>query len=97
MSTSRACPACNTPLPEEARFCLQCGVETPVTLSGAGGSPDPEGQAERLSEALAGRYSILHVLGRGGMATVYTAEDQRHHRQVALKVLRPNVATALGP
>ena len=51
----------------------------------------------RLTAALDGRYSIERELGAGGMATVYLAEDVRHHRKVALKVLRPDLAATLGP
>jgi Tol biopolymer transport system component/tRNA A-37 threonylcarbamoyl transferase component Bud32 len=51
---------------------------------------------ERLREALAGRYSLERELGQGGMATVYLAEDVKHHRKVALKVLRPELSAALG-
>jgi eukaryotic-like serine/threonine-protein kinase len=51
---------------------------------------------EALSAALGDRYTIDRVLGRGGMATVYVAEDLRHKRQVAIKVLRPDVAAAIG-
>jgi eukaryotic-like serine/threonine-protein kinase len=50
----------------------------------------------RLSEALADRYALDRELGQGGMATVYLAEDLRHHRKVALKVLRPELAAVLG-
>ena len=51
---------------------------------------------ERLTAALADRYRIIRELGQGGMATVYLAEDLKHHRQVAIKVLRPELAAALG-
>ena len=50
----------------------------------------------RLDEALEGRYVIERELGEGGMATVYLAEDVRHRRKVALKVLRPDLAATLG-
>ncbi len=52
---------------------------------------------ERLRAALADRYAIERELGAGGMATVYLAEDVKHHRKVAVKVLRPDLAAALGP
>jgi len=54
-------------------------------------------QRDRLTAALAGRYVIERELGSGGMATVYLAHDVKHHREVALKVLRPELAAALGP
>src|SRR5438094_7842309 len=50
----------------------------------------------RLQSALANRYTIDRELGRGGMATVYLARDLKHDRRVALKVLHPELAAALG-
>ncbi len=50
----------------------------------------------RLSAALADRYRIERHLGEGGMATVYLAEDLKHKRRVAIKVLRPDLAAVLG-
>ncbi len=50
-----------------------------------------------LKDALRTRYAVQREVGRGGMATVYLAEDLKHHRLVALKVLRPELAAALGP
>ncbi len=57
---------------------------------------EPEGM-DRLTSALADRYRIERELGRGGMATVYLAEDRKHHRPLAIKVLQPELAAALGP
>jgi Tol biopolymer transport system component len=51
---------------------------------------------ERLSTAFADRYRIERRLGEGGMATVYLAEDLKHDRKVALKVLRPELGAVLG-
>jgi serine/threonine-protein kinase len=52
--------------------------------------------ASRLAAALEGRYTVERELGQGGMATVYLAHDVRHDRQVAIKVLHPELAAALG-
>ena len=49
-----------------------------------------------LRAALSDRYAIERELGSGGMATVYLAQDLKHHRKVALKVLRPEVGATLG-
>jgi serine/threonine protein kinase len=46
--------------------------------------------------ALADRYTVERELGRGGMATVYLAEEKKHARKVAIKVLRPELAASLG-
>jgi tetratricopeptide (TPR) repeat protein/tRNA A-37 threonylcarbamoyl transferase component Bud32 len=53
--------------------------------------------AAAIAAALAGRYRIERELGQGGMATVYLAEDLKHRRRVAVKVLRPDLAQSLGP
>jgi serine/threonine protein kinase/Tfp pilus assembly protein PilF len=54
-------------------------------------------QLGRLGTALAGRYAIEREIGRGGMATVYLAQDLKHRRKVAIKVLRPELGSLLGP
>ena len=53
--------------------------------------------AARLESTLDERYLIERELGAGGMATVYLAEDVRHHRKVAIKVLHPELSAVLGP
>ena len=50
----------------------------------------------RLNAALEGRYAIERELGEGGMATVYMADDLKHERKVALKVLKPELAAVVG-
>ena len=55
--------------------------------------PDP---ITRLNTALEGRYAIERELGEGGMATVYLADDLKHARKVALKVLKPELAAVVG-
>jgi serine/threonine-protein kinase len=51
----------------------------------------------RLNRTLAGRYALEREIGRGGMATVHLARDLKHDRLVAIKVLHPELAAALGP
>jgi serine/threonine-protein kinase len=58
---------------------------------------NPADMIAELNAALAGRYRIDIELGRGGMATVYRATDARHRRQVAVKVLHPELAVAIPP
>ena len=53
-------------------------------------------QTDRLTAALADRYRLERELGQGGMATVYLAEDVKHRRKVALKVLRPELSAVIG-
>ena len=97
-TAARACPACRTPLPEEALFCLHCGTATPTEP----GVPPrtmatDASEIARVRRGLAGRgYAVERVLGEGGMATVYLATDQKHRRQVAVKVMRPDLAATLG-
>src|SRR4029078_10348616 len=51
---------------------------------------------EQLNTALAGRYAVEREIGAGGMATVYLARDLKHDRQVALKLLNPELGAVLG-
>ena len=53
-------------------------------------------QISLLKNALAGRYEVESELGTGGMATVYRARDLKHEREVAIKVLRPDITAAIG-
>ncbi|MEZ4588207.1 MAG: protein kinase [Gemmatimonadales bacterium] len=94
---SRTCPACSLSLPPEAQFCLRCGAATP-TDPDAPSRTAPTGAFEVASvrAALADRYRIDRILGEGGMATVYLAEDLKHHRPVAVKVMRRELAVTLG-
>jgi eukaryotic-like serine/threonine-protein kinase len=52
--------------------------------------------AVRLAAGLADRYTLEREIGAGGMATVYLAHDLKHHRRVAVKVLRPELGAVLG-
>jgi serine/threonine-protein kinase len=59
--------------------------------------PTQPHSSNAFTSALASRYRIERELGHGGMATVYLAEDLKHHRKVAVKALRPDLAATLGP
>jgi len=61
------------------------------------GDPPLSEQAQAVRDALAGRYRVERELGQGGMAVVYLAHDLKHDRDVAIKVLRPELAASVGP
>ena len=85
------CSRCYTPLPVDGRFCSHCG--TPSGESAHLCALDPTDELkERLARTLAGRYDIVRLLGRGGMAVVFLANDLMLERQVAIKVLPPDLA-----
>ena len=90
-TASRVCTSCDTPVPDDAAFCPNCGEATPT-----GVIDDEQIDQQRLSAALIDRYWIQQELGRGGMAVVYLAQDVKHDRQVALKVMLPKLAATLG-
>ncbi|HSE65335.1 MAG TPA: hypothetical protein VLB12_00015, partial [Gemmatimonadales bacterium] len=52
---------------------------------------------DRIKAALADRYLVEREIGRGGMGTVFLARDLKHDRPIALKILNPELAAALGP
>jgi eukaryotic-like serine/threonine-protein kinase len=84
------CPHCNTPNPDDARFCAACGRATSMTepsFTGMRAVPD------LIGKEIAGRYRILSKLGEGGMGAVYKAEQISLKRQCAVKLLRSEVAS----
>ena len=75
---SHVCPSCQAPNDDSAETCFTCGSALSATL--------------RLGSVIAGRYEIQAQLGKGGMGVVYRAHDRLLDEQVAIKVLRPEVA-----
>jgi len=88
-TASRTCNSCKRPVPHDAAFCPNCGAATP----GRVGIEDlPDEFEQRLTAALADRYTVGRELGRSGMATVHLALDLKHDRHVAVKVMLPELA-----
>ena len=85
------CYRCHTPVPENSRYCSACGAD----VSGAGGPPSTSNVdllRESLQRLIEGKYQIERLLGKGGMAAVFLANDLTLEREVAIKVLPPDVA-----
>jgi eukaryotic-like serine/threonine-protein kinase len=85
-----SCTSCGAVAQADAAFCALCGASlTPAP--GAGPTI-----LDRLRASLGDVYKVERVLGVGGMATVYLAQDVRHDRQVAIKVLNPELSVSVG-
>jgi serine/threonine-protein kinase len=97
VTAARHCPSCHTSLADDEQFCHRCLIATP-TDPGVDPRRSPTSAAEvgRVRRVLAEQYQIERVVGEGGMATVFRAEDLKHRRKVAVKVLRPELAATLG-
>jgi serine/threonine-protein kinase len=85
------CLKCHTPLPDGSKFCYACGAD--VTGGGTmGGSSGTEGLQARLQRLVEGKYRIERMLGKGGMGAVFLAHDLTLEREVAIKVLPPDIS-----
>jgi tRNA A-37 threonylcarbamoyl transferase component Bud32 len=99
--TTRTCQGCASQVPADAAFCPSCGLATTgavlsETLLGATRSSEAtpasyELAPERLQRALGPNYELGRLLGRGGYAEVFAVRDLRLKRELALKVLRPDL------
>ena len=86
-----ACFRCHTPIPENSKFCSTCGAD----VSGGDGPTSTSSVdivRERLQRIVEGKYRIERLLGKGGMGQVFLAHDLTLEREVAIKVLPPDVA-----
>ena len=85
------CLRCHTPLPADSKYCLACGAD--VSGGGATASTSSaQSLLERLQRLVEGQYEIRRILGKGGMGTVFLAHDLTLEREVAIKVLPPDIA-----
>jgi serine/threonine protein kinase len=98
--SDRTCPTCQSPVPDDAAFCAQCGAATATQIFGetlsartAGGgiSVSYELEPERLKRALGPNFELGRLIGRGGYAEVFAIRDLRLKRELAIKVLRPDL------
>jgi serine/threonine protein kinase len=85
------CVKCHTPLPDGSKFCYACGAD--VTGGGTmGGSSGTEGLMQRLQRLVEGKYKVERMVGKGGMGAVFLAQDLTLEREVAIKVLPPDIS-----
>ena len=86
------CLKCHTPLPGGSKFCYACGADvTGGGTLGSGGS-GTEGLMIRLQRLVEGKYRVERLLGKGGMGAVFLAHDLTLEREVAIKVLPPDIS-----
>lgn len=86
------CLKCHTPLPDGSKFCYACGADvTGGGTLGAGGGAT-EGLMIRLQRLVEGKYKVERLLGKGGMGAVFLAHDLTLEREVAIKVLPPDIS-----
>ena len=92
---SMKCPSCQTDNPSDSKFCKECATALPASR------PSPPLNTETLETVreeltmgslFAGRYQIIEELGHGGMGRVYRALDKKLNEEVALKLVRPEIA-----
>lgn len=88
------CPECGTDNQKNSRFCHKCATPLPEA-EGPGPTHTLETPVEELARGalFAGRYEIIEELGSGGMGKVYRVEDKKVGEEVALKLVRPEIAT----
>ena len=95
------CPTCHTENSETANFCSNCAAVLKSSQSGSGTGPHLDSPTRTYESRawdlptgtlFAGRYQIIEQLGRGGMGRVYRALDTKANEEVAIKLIRPDIA-----
>jgi len=86
------CPKCQTENPETVKFCGECGAPLSADVVHTKTFETPTVELTRGS-VFAGRYEIIEELGKGGMGKVYRVEDKKIKQEIALKLIRPEIAS----
>jgi eukaryotic-like serine/threonine-protein kinase len=92
VSTTIDCVKCHTPLPDNSKFCFACGADQTGGGADAATSGQVEGLMRRLQRLVEGKYKLDRMLGKGGMGAVFLAQDLTLDREVAIKVLPPDIS-----
>jgi serine/threonine protein kinase len=95
---STLCPNCNSEHTDTARFCSECGTQLASSEDILSITKTLETPVQQLTKStlFADRYKILEKLGKGGMGEVYRVKDVKLDEEVALKVLKPEIAAHEG-
>ncbi len=94
---TRACPTCDSRLPADAAYCAHCGAPTHTQIIGEPGGgrsrtdASYEAEPERLQQILGSQFDLGRLIGRGGYAEVFSVYDRKLQRELAIKVLRPDL------
>ena len=86
------CLKCHTPLPDGSKFCYACGADVTGGGTLGAGSGGAEALMIRLQRLVEGKYKLERLVGKGGMGAVFLAHDLTLEREVAIKVLPPDIS-----
>jgi serine/threonine protein kinase/Tfp pilus assembly protein PilF len=91
------CPKCHFKNPDDSKFCKECGTQI-ISSEEISPTKTLETPTDKLSSGItfAGRYEIIEELGKGGMGRVYRVKDEKLDEEMALKVLKPEIAADKG-